>query len=70
MYTNNSCGECNCNKKKKIENFGEDNIEYFSYETPKNMCHYACSSINTTNILLCILIIVLLYLLSKEKFNF
>jgi hypothetical protein len=69
MSSNNSCETCACDKKKKIENFG-GNKEYFSYEAPKNMCHYACSSINTTNILLFVLILVLLYLLSREKFNF
>jgi hypothetical protein len=70
MSSNNSCETCACDKKKKIEKFGGSNIEHFSYEAPKNMCHYACSSINTTNILLFVLILVLLYLLSKEKFNF
>lgn len=69
---------CDCNKKKKVENFQGGNIEHFkggdiehfSFEAPKNMCHYACSSINVTNILLFILILVLLYLISREKFNF
>lgn len=70
MSSNYACNICDSNKKKKIEKFGESNIEHFSYEAPKNMCHYACSSINTTNVLLCILILVLLFLLSKEKFNF
>jgi hypothetical protein len=67
----NSCNTCGCNKKKIIENFkGGDKIEHFSFEAPKNMCHYACSSMNITNLLLCVLILVLLYLISKEKFNF
>ncbi len=64
-----SCNTCGCNKKKIMEKFG-NNVEHFSLETPKNMCHYTCSSINLTNILLCLLILVLLYLISKEKFNF
>jgi hypothetical protein len=46
------------------------NVEHFSFEAPKNMCHYACSTINVTNILLCVLILILLYLISREKFNF
>jgi hypothetical protein len=73
---------CGCNKKKLVEKFKGDNkadnkehfkggnVEHFSFEAPKNMCHYACSSINVTNILLLILILVLLYLISREKFDF
>jgi hypothetical protein len=61
---------CGCNKKKMIENFrGGDNIEHFSFEAPKNMCHYACSSMNVTNIMLFFLILILIYLISKENFN-
>lgn len=70
MSSNNSCDSCSCDKKKKIENFNGDNIEHFSYEAPKNMCHYACSSINSTNVLLCILIIVLFIFVIKGKINF
>jgi hypothetical protein len=66
-----SCNTCECNKKKVVEKFGNKaNVEHFSLEAPKNMCHYTCSSINITNIFLCLLILVLLYLISKEKFNF
>jgi hypothetical protein len=63
--TSNSCG---CNKKK-VNDSNENGIEHFSLETPRNMCHYTCSSMNITNIVLVILIIVLIYLLTKEKFN-
>ena len=55
------------NKENK-ENKRENNIEHFSYEVPKNMCHYGCSNMNTTNIILFVLILVLIYLLSREKF--
>jgi len=55
---------CSCNKKIKKE---LDNTEHFSYESAKNMCHYGCSSINTTNILLSILIIILIYLVIKKS---
>jgi hypothetical protein len=66
--TQNTCG---CNTKKVNEtNSNEKVIEHFSLETPRNMCHYSCSSMNITNIVLVILVVVLLYLLSKEKFNF
>ena len=37
------------------ENFTED----FSLEKPKDMCHYTCSELNTTNIIIVILIIIL-----------
>jgi hypothetical protein len=62
---------CNCNKKKYIEDF-KDSIkeefkEDFSLETPKDMCHYSCSEINMTNILVVILIIILIYLLVRSK---
>jgi hypothetical protein len=58
-----TCSTCSaCNKDKKIE--------HFSYEVPKNMCHYGCSNMNTTNIILFVLILVLIYLLSKEKISF
>ena len=62
-----SCSGCsessscsNCSGCKKC-------IENFSYETPKNMCHYSCASINTTNVILCLLIITLIYLLAKQN---
>ena len=59
------------NTKEHFNNSnGNSNIEHFSFEAPKNMCHYACSTINVTNILLCVLILILLYLISREKFNF
>jgi hypothetical protein len=73
----NNCTSCNINKnggkkdntdkkdKKVIEK--ERNIEHFSFEGTRNMCHYGCSSINFTNIILVVLVLVLLYLLSKEK---
>ncbi len=69
----NTCSTCikykNKDKKEKPnENRKENNIEHFSYEVPKNMCHYGCSNINTTNIILFVLILVLIYLLSREKF--
>ena len=59
---------CDCNKKYKNnqleikENFTED----FSLEKPKDMCHYTCSELNTTNIIIVILIIILIYLLVKK----
>jgi hypothetical protein len=58
---------CGCNKKLKREKFDGNVIEDFSYEGAKNMCHYTCSSINTTNIILFILIIILLYLFIKKS---
>jgi hypothetical protein len=64
---------CDCNKNKYIinqfiddkkikENFSED----FSLEKPKDLCHYTCSEINMTNIILVILIIILIYLIVKK----
>jgi hypothetical protein len=67
MSSDNSCKSCEYKKKKE---YMKNNIEHFSYETPKNMCHYACSSINTTNLLLFVLVLILLYLLSRENFKF
>ncbi len=69
----NTCSTCvkykNTDKKEKENvNRRENNIEHFSYEIPKNMCHYGCSNMNTTNIILFVLILVLIYLLSREKF--
>ncbi len=69
----NTCSTCikykNTDEKmNKIVNNKENNIEHFSYEVPKNMCHYGCSNMNTTNIILFVLILVLIYLLSREKF--
>jgi hypothetical protein len=73
----NTCSTCikykNTNEKNNEKNNEEinkreNNIEHFSYEVPKNMCHYGCSNINTTNIILFVLILVLIYLLSREKF--
>lgn len=55
---------CGCNKK--IINKDMEKVEHFSFETAKNMCHYGCSSINTTNILLVILIVILIYLVIKK----
>ena len=60
---------CSCNKKYKIneiEEFTEEFKENFSLEKPKDMCHYTCSEINTTNIIIVILIIILIYLLVKK----
>jgi len=54
---------CSCNKKRNIENFNED----FSLETPKDMCHYTCSEINKTNIIIFILVIILIYLVIKNN---
>ena len=53
---------CGCNKKRNIEEFKED----FSLEKPKDMCHYTCSEINTTNIIIFILLSILIYLLVKK----
>lgn len=66
-----SCG-CNNKKKykdnkKKYKDNKDKELEHFSYEGAKNMCHYSCSSINTTNILLLILIIFLIYLFLKKS---
>jgi hypothetical protein len=60
-----SCG-CNKNLINKDKNIDKNNIEHFSYEGAKNMCHYTCSSINTTNIILLILVILLIYLFLKK----
>jgi hypothetical protein len=62
------CSSCDIRKdeiKKRRENH-KKKIEHFSYEAPRNMCHYTCSSINTTNIFLFCLVLVLIYLLSRE----
>ena len=56
---------CGCNKK--IINKEKDEVEHFSYDGAKNMCHYTCSSINTTNIILLILIVILIYLFIKKS---
>lgn len=73
-----NCTTCNINKnekgvtvnkdktdKKVIEK--ESTIEHFSFEGTRDMCHYGCSSINYTNIILAVLVLVLLFLLSREK---
>ena len=62
---------CDCNKNKYINNkikeeFSENFKEDFSLEKPKDLCHYTCSEINTTNIILFILIILLIYLIIKK----
>lgn len=70
----NNCTSCNINKKNR-NNEKEDkkviekerSVEHFSFEGTRDMCHYGCSSINYTNIILVVLVLVLLYLLSKEK---
>ena len=68
----NTCSTCikykNTDENNEKEKKRENNIEHFSYEVPKNMCHHGCSSMNTTNIILFVLILVLIYLLSREKF--
>jgi|688.fasta_scaffold2785559_1 hypothetical protein len=58
---------CGCNKKIKKENDNNNDVEHFSYDGAKNMCHYTCSSINTTNIILLILIVILIYLFIKKS---
>jgi hypothetical protein len=63
-----STDEKNNQQNNQQNNKRENNIEHFSYEVPKNMCHYGCSNMNTTNIILFVLILVLIYLLSREKF--
>jgi hypothetical protein len=74
----NTCSTCIKYKDNK-EDYREDNrednkekkgknIEHFSYEIPKNMCHYGCSNMNTTNIILFVLILILIYLLSRQNF--
>lgn len=40
-----------------------ENKENFSVEPVKDVCHYSCSKINKTNILMMIIIIILLYML-------
>jgi hypothetical protein len=69
-YKNTENNQQNINQQNinQQNNRKENNIEHFSYEVPKNMCHYGCSNINTTNIILFVLILVLIYLLSREKF--
>ena len=52
-----ACANCINNEK----------IEHFSYEVPKNMCHHGCSHMNTTNIILFVLILVLIFLLYKKN---
>ena len=70
-----NCTSCNINKKdkkmttnidKKVKE-KERTIEHFSFEGTRDMCHYGCSSINYTNIILAVLVLVLLFLLSREK---
>ncbi len=63
------CSTCDIRKtemKKRKDKYAKK-IEHFSYEAPRNMCHYTCSSINTTNIILFCLVLVLIYLVSREK---
>ena len=56
---------CDCNKKFKINNIEQFN-EDFSLEKPKDMCHYTCSEINATNIVIFFLVIILIYLMVKK----
>ena len=60
---------CSCLKKQKqlLPKNGDKTIENFSYDATKNMCHYTCASINTTNIILCVLVLLLLYLIAHNK---
>jgi hypothetical protein len=63
------CSTCDIRKaeiSKRREKF-DKKIEHFSYEAPRNMCHYTCSSINTTNIILFCLVLVLIFLISRQK---
>jgi hypothetical protein len=73
-----NCTSCNINKKDQIIAKNKDQtdkkviekertIEHFSFEGTRDMCHYGCSSINYTNIILAVLVLVLLFLLSREK---
>ena len=59
----NSCNcnaKCNSNKKQEKEDF--------SLDSTKDMCHVSCAQISWTNILFCILIIILLwYVVNKNK---
>jgi hypothetical protein len=48
----NDCGES--------EN-SENDIEHFNQQKVKNACHFACSSINYTNIIVLIITIILIY---------
>ncbi len=45
-----------------IEYFSEKkNIENFSMQPTKDICHYTCSRLSLTNILMLVIIIILLY---------
>lgn len=64
-----NCSTCSTRKSeitKRRDKYAKK-IEHFSYEAPRNMCHYTCSSINTTNIILFGLVLVLIFLISREK---
>jgi len=56
---------CGCNKNKNTEKVKEEFTEDFSLEKSKDMCHYTCSEINTTNMLIFVLVCILIYLLVK-----
>jgi hypothetical protein len=45
--------ESDISEKNKLEHFDQKKI--------KNACHYACSSMNYTNIIILIIVIILIY---------
>jgi hypothetical protein len=52
---------CNCNTKKP-------EIEQFSLKSTKDVCHVGCTHVTWTNILFCILVIILVwYIVNKNK---
>lgn len=47
--------------KNKSELLEYDNLEHFDQNKVKNVCHYVCSSINYTNIIILIIVLILTY---------
>ncbi len=39
----------------------QNNLEHFDQNKLKNACHYACSSMNYTNIIILIVVLILIY---------
>ena len=44
----------------------ESNKEHFGMQPTKDVCHYSCSKLKITNILMICVIIILLYMITKK----
>jgi hypothetical protein len=51
-------------------NINKNNTEHFNQEKIKNTCHYVCSSINYTNIVILVIFIILVYHMIISNFKF